>query len=116
MRSGVIEMTRDIVCGMGVEEDDPCTFSKLFEGTIYYFCSEACMLLFMKDPFDYINPEGKDTIMTKDLICGMDVDENNPPFTTVYMGKTYYFCCNACKREFEREPEKYKRKEIKCNQ
>ncbi len=48
--------------------------------------------------------------MAKDLVCGMSVDENNPPFTAVYRGTTYCFCSNSCKREFERDPERYLKK------
>ena len=103
-------MVKDIVCGMGVEEDDPLTFSRTIEGKTFYFCSPDCMLLFSRNPSDYINFNGRKTTMAKDLVCGMDVDENNPPFTAVYKGKTYYFCCNSCKREFEREPEKFLKK------
>lgn len=42
-----------------------------------------------------------------DLVCGMKVDPQNPPFKSLYKGKTYYFCSEACKFLFEREPEKY---------
>ncbi len=45
--------------------------------------------------------------MAKDPVCGMDVDEKNAPATLVYKGKTYYFCTQACKRAFERNPQKY---------
>ncbi|MBI4547196.1 MAG: YHS domain-containing protein [Ignavibacteriae bacterium] len=100
-------MVRDIVCGMGVEEDDPSTFVKSLEGKTYYFCSDQCMLPFMRAPDDYIKTKGKETEMVKDLVCGMEVDENNPPFTSVNKGKIYYFCSNSCKREFERNPKKY---------
>jgi YHS domain-containing protein len=27
--------------------------------------------------------------------------------TSEYDGETYYFCCPACKREFDKEPEKH---------
>lgn len=42
-----------------------------------------------------------------DLVCGMKVDPANPPFQTRYKGEAYYFCSEACRRLFEREPEKY---------
>lgn len=45
--------------------------------------------------------------MAKDPVCGMDVDEANPPAKTVYQGKTYYFCSPGCKVTFEAHPEKY---------
>lgn len=49
--------------------------------------------------------------MVKDLVCGMMVDEKNPPAKTTYKGKDYYFCMEGCKREFEANPEKYVEKE-----
>jgi YHS domain-containing protein len=45
--------------------------------------------------------------MAKDPVCKMDVDENKAAATTVYKGKTYYFCAPGCKTRFEKEPEKY---------
>ena len=38
-------------------------------------------------------------------ICGMDVDEKSP-LTSVYKGKTYYFCSNDHKALFDASPEK----------
>jgi YHS domain-containing protein len=45
--------------------------------------------------------------MAKDPVCGMEVDENKAAGTSVYNGKTYYFCAPGCKSRFEKEPEKY---------
>ena len=45
--------------------------------------------------------------MAKDPVCGMDVDERTAAATTVYQGRTYYFCAPGCKKAFEKEPEKY---------
>jgi YHS domain-containing protein len=42
---------------------------------------------------------------TKDLVCGMDVEVGE--ICSEYGGKTYCFCCEACKEEFEKTPEKY---------
>lgn len=49
--------------------------------------------------------------MAKDIVCGMQVDTKTPAATSEYKGKTYYFCLPGCKREFDRNPEKYLRKE-----
>ncbi len=43
----------------------------------------------------------------KDLVCGMEVDTETAAAKTTYEGKTYYFCAPGCKREFERNPQKY---------
>ncbi|HUU37789.1 MAG TPA: YHS domain-containing protein, partial [Candidatus Desulfaltia sp.] len=45
--------------------------------------------------------------MAKDVVCGMEVHEDKAAATTEYGGKTYYFCSEHCKREFDRDPEKY---------
>jgi len=45
--------------------------------------------------------------MAKDPVCGMDVDEKKAAAKAVYEGRTYYFCAQACKRAFEKDPEKY---------
>lgn len=45
--------------------------------------------------------------MTKDPVCGMNVDETKAGATVVYKGKTYYFCSAGCKTTFEKAPAKY---------
>jgi Cu+-exporting ATPase len=45
--------------------------------------------------------------MAKDLVCGMDVDEAKPAGTSIYKGKTYYFCSQGCQKKFEANPEFY---------
>lgn len=45
--------------------------------------------------------------MSKDLVCGMEVDEKKAPAKSVYMDKTYYFCAMSCKKDFEKNPGKY---------
>lgn len=43
----------------------------------------------------------------KDLICGMEFDEDTASGTLEYNDKIYYFCSLGCKEKFAREPEKY---------
>jgi len=45
--------------------------------------------------------------MAKDPVCGMDVDEKTAPAQSEYKGKTYYFCAPGCKREVDKDPEKF---------
>jgi len=45
--------------------------------------------------------------MTKDLVCGMGVDEKKAKWKSSYKGETYYFCSSSCKQKFEVSPEKY---------
>ena len=47
--------------------------------------------------------------MARDPVCGTEVDEDNPPATSQYQGNTYYFDSLECKRDFDKDPEKYVR-------
>jgi YHS domain-containing protein len=49
--------------------------------------------------------------MAIDPICGMEVDENKVTQKTNYKGQTYYFCSKTCRVDFEKDPEKYIKKE-----
>jgi YHS domain-containing protein len=40
-------------------------------------------------------------------VCGKRIDPNDAVERTEYQGKTYPFCCSACKDEFQRHPEHY---------
>jgi YHS domain-containing protein len=41
-----------------------------------------------------------------DLACvDVNVEKDTPSY--LYNGTTYYFCSNACKKKFEKEPAKY---------
>jgi xanthine dehydrogenase accessory factor len=42
-----------------------------------------------------------------DPVCGMSVETTGARHTSSYAGSAYYFCCPACKRQFEREPERF---------
>jgi len=50
--------------------------------------------------------------MVKDLVCGMEIDEKEAAGTTIYNGRTYYFCAISCKEKFDADPEKYLHQEI----
>ena len=44
--------------------------------------------------------------MEKDLVCGMSVDSSSA-LKSEHMGKTYYFCCDDCKKQFDSDPHKF---------
>ncbi len=44
--------------------------------------------------------------MAKDLVCGMNVDEN-AKFSSTHKGKTYGFCSTGCKAKFDKAPESF---------
>jgi Cu+-exporting ATPase len=46
-------------------------------------------------------------MMTKDPVCGMEVDEKTASQTSTAGDHTYYFCSDACKTRFDKEPEKF---------
>ena len=41
----------------------------------------------------------------KDLVCGMEA--SGDLFKSDYQGKSYFFCSDHCKQQFEKEPEAY---------
>ena len=45
--------------------------------------------------------------MAKDLVCGMEVKEEEAAGSSVYKGNKYYFCSPICKQKFDDNPEKY---------
>lgn len=45
--------------------------------------------------------------MTKDPVCGMQVDENKAPATSVFQGRKYSFCGQDCKNKFDQQPQRY---------
>ncbi len=45
--------------------------------------------------------------MAVDPVCGMDVNEDKAAATSVYRGKTYYFCAIGCKKKFDEHPKTY---------
>ncbi len=42
-----------------------------------------------------------------DLVCGMMVEVSTARHRSTYDGRIFYFCCPACKRLFERNPQEY---------
>jgi len=44
--------------------------------------------------------------MTKDLVCGMEIDEKKGS-NVKYKGKTYYFCSPTCQWAFKENPEQF---------
>lgn len=52
-------------------------------------------------------PAAAGPVEAVDPICEMLVDVATARFTSQYEGKTYYFCCPACKKKFEAEPAAY---------
>ncbi|HVH26633.1 MAG TPA: YHS domain-containing protein [Vicinamibacterales bacterium] len=45
--------------------------------------------------------------MKKDVVCGVQVDEDIATNVSEYYGETFHFCSPACKAKFDRRPEAY---------
>ena len=45
--------------------------------------------------------------MERDVVCGMQIDPAKAAGTSVFNGKTYYFCAKACKAKFDANPSQY---------
>ncbi len=48
--------------------------------------------------------------MTKDPVCGMQIDEKQAAGTSEHQGQTFYFCSPNCKQKFDQNPEQYAKK------
>jgi YHS domain-containing protein len=42
-----------------------------------------------------------------DPVCGMTVDRATAADTSEYRGETYYFCSAGCKRQFDKDPQRF---------
>ena len=42
-----------------------------------------------------------------DPVCGMSIEEKDAVATTVYEGRTYFFCSASCKTEFDQDPQTF---------
>ena len=46
----------------------------------------------------------------KDPVCGMTVDPKKAAAESQHDGQTYYFCSQACKQKFDKNPSQFKDK------
>ena len=42
-----------------------------------------------------------------DPVCGMQVNQQNAAGRSAHQGKTFYFCSEDCKKQFDQDPEPY---------
>ncbi len=48
--------------------------------------------------------------MVRDIVCNMEIDQNQAAAKSEYKGSMFYFCAEACKNIFDAEPVKYIKK------
>ena len=89
-----------------------------YQGKTYVFCSEGCKKKFDADPAKCLS-EAKQQVMVMetaepkeatDPVCGMKVDvaeAKTAKLTSEHQGKSYFFCNDACKKQFDQAPAKY---------
>lgn len=102
----------DPVCGMQVEKAH-APASTRFAGEVVYFCSGRCEERFTQDPHRFAHGAGAEPMEAAgegqgiDPVCGMAVDQGNPPATHTRDGTTYYFCNLGCAERFAADPVRY---------
>ncbi|MCX7641941.1 MAG: YHS domain-containing protein [Elusimicrobiales bacterium] len=83
----------------------------------YYFCCSHCIENFKQNPKKYENET--DLKIGNKMICPVMKTEfipNSKSPKVQYKNKIYYFCCEECLIEFNKNPEKFVSKNIKkCN-
>jgi YHS domain-containing protein len=45
--------------------------------------------------------------MIIDPVCGIDLEESEAASTLEFEGRTYYFCSEICREEFEENPHRF---------
>ena len=43
----------------------------------------------------------------KDPACKMEIEDKWATYKSEYNGKTFFFCCESCKKRFDENPEEY---------
>ncbi len=46
----------------------------------------------------------------KDPVCGKRMNRNKAHISIEYQGQEYLLCCPLCQAEFEKDPERYRRR------
>lgn len=104
MRCTVVE---DIVCRMIVDETDPLTPTREFNGKTYYFCCVECKIMFDREPEVFIADVAVHADVVRDIVCGSVVRVDSVQWKLKYHGRWRYFCSASCLREFERNPSRF---------
>lgn len=54
-----------------------------------------------------INDGGLTMATAKDPVCAMEIEEGDAVGSADHQGKSYYFCSEDCREEFEADPSAY---------
>jgi YHS domain-containing protein len=128
--AGIFGITvKDPVCNMVIDEDkaQAAGLKREYRGHTYFFCAEICVKQFDQNPDRYADisenrmqkaadiksgkPEKADKVaQANDPVCGMQVvpkEAEQAKLTSVYRGTQYYFCCESCKQQFDKNPAQF---------
>ena len=81
-------------------------------GERVYLCCAGCVEAFKKDPAKYLEKMEADGVVLEkapitQVNCPVSGKPINEAIYTDQDGKRVYFCCDDCKKSFEKEPAKY---------
>jgi membrane fusion protein, copper/silver efflux system len=127
-----IRVSRDPACGISVSEADAATrgLTSQAQGRTLFFSSAECKKAFDDNPAQYlvdlepaseranaavprIVPPEPAVAGVTDPVCGVSVDGKHADaagLRSTYKGSTYYFCSDACKKTFDKDPARYSHK------
>jgi YHS domain-containing protein len=54
--------------------------------------------------------------MTKDPVCGREVEPKTARAKTNHQGRDYVFCSDSCKMQFDQHPERYAQQKAQAPQ
>ena len=108
-----MDKVKDLVCGMMIDPKTAAATSE-YKGKTYYFCAKGCKDAFLADPTKYLNKTNAVVAVAGpnpgagkaiDPVCGMEISPARAVGKSQHKGKTYYFCSEQCKRDFDKNPE-----------
>ena len=105
------------VTGKAIKHGAKSVGKGVYKGKTYTFCDKSCKAQFDKNPGKYVKTLAAKQAAAKkakpvtSAVCPV-MGNKIPDITkaagkSVYKGKTYYFCCPACKPLFDKNPKKY---------
>jgi YHS domain-containing protein len=56
---------------------------------------------------DLMTTKSDSTVKAVDPVCGMTVEPGKTKLVSVYRGESYWFCAEACRVAFDKNPDKY---------
>jgi Cu+-exporting ATPase len=101
-------------------------YSAEHSGTKYFFCCGGCADKFLAHPQQYLNKPASGLVtlgmpapmqppaasVTRDPVCGMNVNPATSKHVVEHEGKKYYFCCAGCVEKFKAAPQSYLSKAV----